>query len=214
MSLIPFLFLIGPPAAGKSTFSRKHFHPDEIVASDRCRQLVCGDRNNQAANRAAWNVVDALIRGRLEHRQRTVLDATNTIAHLRDKQMSACYGHDFHPVAVVFTTPLDECLARNARRRGARRVPEQFLIESHERAATEFPLGDRFAQLGQYAFTTILYVTPDDGSYVSGFVPRELRAETWLDDARLPHMPLDRSVFRSYPKGPTCSTTNSASNSA
>ena len=51
--------LIGPSGSGKSSFSRRHFLPTEVISSDFCRGLVSDDENNQSASADAFDVLYA-----------------------------------------------------------------------------------------------------------------------------------------------------------
>lgn len=175
----PLLFLIGAPGSGKSTWARRHFPRKAIVSLDGCRELVSGDAGNQAATEAAVTVRDAIVMGRLRFGRPTVVDATNTQHEHRAGLASSGYGHGCPPIAVLFDTPLDVCIERNAVRPRARRVPEEFVMESwrcvqDELATMRPPQG----------FHLAVHVVHDDGTYVEGFVAREYREQTWLAAAR------------------------------
>ena len=49
--------LIGPSAAGKSTFARTHFKETEILSSDYCRALAADDENDLAATDDAFAIL-------------------------------------------------------------------------------------------------------------------------------------------------------------
>ena len=74
---LALVVLIGPSAAGKSTFARRHFQPTEVLSSDFCRALVADDENDLSATRDAFAVLHFIAARRLASGRLTVVDATN-----------------------------------------------------------------------------------------------------------------------------------------
>lgn len=129
--LIPadaLVVLVAPAGAGKSTFARRHFHDTEIVSSDRCRALVSDDEGDQRATGAAFEVFDAILRGRLALGRLSVADATNLEPVPRQRMRELARAHGRPVVALVLDVPRDLALARNRAR--ARAVPEP-VVELH-----------------------------------------------------------------------------------
>ena len=48
------ILLVGPGAAGKTTFAGKHFLPTQILSSDLFRGMVCDDENEQSVTKDAF----------------------------------------------------------------------------------------------------------------------------------------------------------------
>src|SRR3954470_23699609 len=66
--------LVGPGAAGKSTWAEAHFAPDAVVSSDRLRALVGTGENDVAASADAFALLEDVVRRRLGRRLTTVID--------------------------------------------------------------------------------------------------------------------------------------------
>lgn len=113
------VMLVGATASGKSSFAARHFLPTEVVSADRCRGLVCDDENDQAATRAAFELLHAIVGIRLRQGRTTVVDATNLRSEDRKALKAIAKEHDSLTVALLFDTPKETCLARNAARTGA-----------------------------------------------------------------------------------------------
>lgn len=111
------IFLIGLPAAGKSSYceSYKALNPDVvIVSSDAIREEVFGDVNDQSHNQEVFNIVEKRCREALKANRETVLDATNLNRKRRInfiKVMPKCEVE-----AVVFAIPFEVCCERNESR--------------------------------------------------------------------------------------------------
>ncbi|MGW3491354.1 AAA family ATPase [Streptomyces sp. NPDC001054] len=124
-SLVVF---VGAPAAGKST-AASLFPQASRICLDTYRGLLTGDEGDQSANAQAVAMQEIVLDARLERGLLTVADSTNTApaarAFLLDRARR--WGRSVH--AVLFDTPLDECLARNERR--GRRVPEHVIRAKH-----------------------------------------------------------------------------------
>lgn len=110
---LSLVVLVGPSGAGKSTFARRWFLPTEVVSSDHCRALVCDDETDQSATDAAFEVLYAIARKRLEKGRLTVVDATNVLPESRKKLVALAREHDVLATAVVFDLPEAVCHARN-----------------------------------------------------------------------------------------------------
>lgn len=54
---LSLVVLVGASGCGKSTFAKRHFAPFEVLSSDFCRGLVSNDENDQAATKAAFEVL-------------------------------------------------------------------------------------------------------------------------------------------------------------
>jgi predicted kinase len=137
--------LVGAAGSGKSTWARANFAPTEIVRTDELRARVCDDEADQDATADAGAIAHLIIAARLARGRRTVVDATNTTRLARGALLGLAAANGVDARAVVTTTPLPVCLARNNRR--ARHVPEAVLRAQHTAAAACVPglAGEGFA---------------------------------------------------------------------
>ncbi len=108
--------LVGVSGSGKSTFAARHFGRFEVVSSDFCRGLVSDDENNQAATKAAFDLLGYLVGKRLTAGRLTVVDATNVQPEARRAVVALAREHDVLPVAIVLDLPPEVCVARNLER--------------------------------------------------------------------------------------------------
>jgi protein phosphatase len=108
--------LVGVSGSGKSTFASKHFLPTEVISSDSCRGLVSDDENNQAATKAAFEVLHFITGKRLEGARLTVVDATNVQPEARSGLLKVAKEHHVLAVAIVLDVPERICADRNAAR--------------------------------------------------------------------------------------------------
>jgi protein phosphatase len=108
--------LVGVSGSGKSTFAAARFQPFEVLSSDFCRGLVCGDENSQAATADAFDVLYYIAGKRLAAGHLTVVDATNVQSDARRRLVELARSFDVLPVAIVLDVPEKVCVARNARR--------------------------------------------------------------------------------------------------
>jgi predicted kinase len=133
--LIPegaLVLLVGVAGSGKTTFAARHFAPTEILSSDRFRALVADVEADQAASRAAFEVLHLVTAKRLARRRLSVVDATNLSLRARRALLALAARHRRPAVAIVLDLPLPICRARNAQRTG-RIVAEEVLLEQHRR---------------------------------------------------------------------------------
>src|SRR5258708_18019221 len=110
---LSLVVLIGASGSGKSTFSRKHFKPTEVISSDFCRGLVSDDENSQEATEDAFAVLHTIASLRLKAGTLTVIDATNV--QPEDRKGLVALARQYHtlPVAIVLNLPEQLCYERN-----------------------------------------------------------------------------------------------------
>ena len=115
---LALVVLVGPSGSGKSTFARRHFLPTEVISSDYCRGLVADDENDQAATKAAFEVLHFIVGKRLAAGRLTVVDATNVRPEDRKPFIQLARAHHMLPVALVLNLPEALCQERNLSRPG------------------------------------------------------------------------------------------------
>ncbi|MGH9581314.1 MAG: AAA family ATPase [Bryobacteraceae bacterium] len=107
------VLLIGAAGSGKSTFAQRHFRGTEILSSDRCRALVCGDPNDQSATRPAFEVLRCILFRRLRMRRLTVIDATNVRSKARKSLLKMARYYEIPAVGIVLNLAEHICVERN-----------------------------------------------------------------------------------------------------
>jgi protein phosphatase len=128
---LALVVLIGPSGAGKSSFAARHFAPSEVLSSDFCRLLVADDENDQAATRAAFDVLGYIAGKRLEAGRLTVVDATSVQRDARAPLICLAREHHVLPVAIVLDVPEKVCAERNADRPD-RNLPAHAMRRQHQ----------------------------------------------------------------------------------
>lgn len=119
------VMLIGIAGCGKTQWAVTKFGQGAVVESDHCRELVCGDANNQQVNAEAFALFHNIIDTRLKAGVFTVADATNLTDRARKGLWEIANRHQRPVHYVVFTTPLGVAQRWNAARE--RVVPEHVL---------------------------------------------------------------------------------------
>lgn len=123
---LSLVVLIGPSAAGKSTFARAHFKETEILSSDYCRALAADDENDLAATDDAFAILHFIAGRRLERGRLTVVDATNVQPEARKPLIALARQYHCLPVAIVFDLPTKIYQERNLQR-SDRNLPERVI---------------------------------------------------------------------------------------
>ena len=147
--------LIGVSGSGKSTFAAEHFGPFEVLSSDYARGLVSNDVQNQAASKAAFDVLGYIAGRRLEAHLLTVIDATNVTAAARRQWIDLAKAHDVLPVAIVLNVAASE-----AKSRDEARTDRQVGARVIDRQAND--LRRSLKNLRREGFRRVHELTPDD----------------------------------------------------
>jgi F420-dependent oxidoreductase-like protein len=117
--------LVGPGAAGKSTWAAAHFPVDVVVSSDRLRALVGTGEDDVAASTDAFALLEDVVRRRVGRRLTTVIDTLGLDPARRAAWLALAREHGLPAVAVAFDTAPAECRERNRNR--AKRIPADVL---------------------------------------------------------------------------------------
>jgi F420-dependent oxidoreductase-like protein len=117
--------LVGPGAAGKSTWAAASFPADAIVSSDRLRAVVGAGEDDITASADAFTLLDDIVARRVGRKLTTVIDTLGLDATRRRAWLELARAQGLPCIAVAFDTPADECRARNRGR--AKRIPADVL---------------------------------------------------------------------------------------
>jgi protein phosphatase len=120
--------LLGPAGAGKSTFARRWFTPDEILSSDELRALISGDPADQSVSPTAFAILHRQLARRLTAGLTTVIDATNVRHGARRSLLTRARRVARPAVAIVLDLPRGTVHERNAAR--LERVVERAIVDA------------------------------------------------------------------------------------
>lgn len=108
--------LVGAPGSGKSTVARElveRLGPGAAVASyAACREEVSGDASDPAADPQAGELLRQRVDQRCAARLTTIVDGTHHLARTRAALLASARGAGLPAVAVVLSTPIEVCVAR------------------------------------------------------------------------------------------------------
>ena len=121
------LVLIGPSGSGKSTWAAANFRPDQVVSADALRALTGEGPDDLKASKDAFELLDLAVERRLARSLLTVVDTLGFDHDRRQRwgEQARRYGVPSH--AVLFSTPAEECRARNRLRE--RPVPAKAITD-------------------------------------------------------------------------------------
>ncbi|MFI2241151.1 AAA family ATPase [Streptomyces chrestomyceticus] len=132
------IVLIGAAGSGKSTWAST-WPSTQVLELDQFRAMVSDDAGDQSATVSAAAVLHAVLEARLARKKTTVIDATNTEAHVRAGLLDVARSYGVPAVAFLVSTPADVCVARQAGRSPARAVPEDVVRRQHAETVAAFP---------------------------------------------------------------------------
>jgi protein phosphatase len=147
------IILSGPSGSGKSTWAERLFPSSMIVSSDRCRELLVDDPSNQSVTRQAFELVNYLVKARLELSQAVVVDSTALIRRDRESLVSLALEIGAPVHLIVLTATLDECL--HAQHNRTRQVPDK-IVQKHYARLQDLERSIRKTNLRQEGFNSVL----------------------------------------------------------
>ncbi|GAA0610892.1 LLM class flavin-dependent oxidoreductase [Kribbella sandramycini] len=119
------VILVGPGAAGKSSWAASEFAPELVVSSDRLRALVGAGEDDLAASADAFALLETVVEQRIGRRLTTVIDTLGLDRERRLRWLGLARAAGMPCVAVGFGTPAAECRRRNRER--PKRIPADVL---------------------------------------------------------------------------------------
>jgi len=105
--------LVGPSAAGKSTWAQTNFRPGQVLSTDDFRAFCGAGPDDQTAGTEAFALLEQLMRLRLSKGLTTVVDTLGLDDGLRDGFRNAAREADVACVAIGFDTDAALCHDRN-----------------------------------------------------------------------------------------------------
>jgi predicted kinase len=99
------VILVGPGAAGKSTWAAAEFAPELVVSSDRLRTLVGAGEDDLAAGKDAFALLEQVVQKRVARRLTTVIDTLGLDRDRRTGWLALARQHGLPCVAVAFDMP-------------------------------------------------------------------------------------------------------------
>lgn len=112
------IFMIGPPASGKSTWGKNFAQKvgAVYVSSDELRAKLGKGESDQSINAQVFMVAKQRVERALSQGKHVVIDATNINRGTRKTFMKPAKDHGAYTIAVAFEVPRDELLKRDAQR--------------------------------------------------------------------------------------------------
>lgn len=119
------VILIGPPAAGKSTWL--HQFLGEVISTDDIRREEFGVQFDPGVEPAVWRLAYRRLEKALAAGKVVCFDATNTTRERRKPLIRLARKYQAIIEGVVFSQEMDVLLKRNAARPPGKRVPEEVI---------------------------------------------------------------------------------------
>ena len=120
-----FKMLIGLPGSGKSCYAESLSKSYKIHSSDKLREELFGDVDNQENNDLLFKELHKRIKHDLSNSNNVIYDATNISYKRRMAFLNEIKDIECNKKAIFFATPYEVCLERNLQRE--RKVPEYVI---------------------------------------------------------------------------------------
>ena len=123
------IFLVGPPACGKTTYANRKFRDGKtvILSSDEIRKELFGDETIQTKNAVVFETLYQRMRTALSSGKDVVIDATNINKQTRKLVFDALGNIPAKKIAIVIKTP--KAICHNLNNGRTRIVPDPVIDE-------------------------------------------------------------------------------------
>jgi predicted kinase len=108
--------LVGPIGAGKTTWAQANFGHNEVVSLASLRGAVGESEYDRKATVVAYELLERIVDVRLERGLSVVIDTDGLDDRHRSRWLAAARAKSIPVRAVLFTTDVEACLARDADR--------------------------------------------------------------------------------------------------
>jgi predicted kinase len=119
------VILIGPPAAGKSTWLYQF--SGEVISTDDIRRREFGVQYDQQLEPAVWQLAYERLEEYIRSGKDVCFDATNTTRGRRKPLIELAKKYGAGVEGVVFLQELDVLIKRNRSRPPGKKVPEEVI---------------------------------------------------------------------------------------
>lgn len=133
MELPVFVMLVGLPGSGKTFLAEsmaKKWNAS-VFSSDKIREEVCGDVNDQTQNQLVFQTLHRKVKESLKDGNCTVYDATNVSSKRRKAFLDELKNIPCCKLCVVIATPYSQCVNRSLNR--DRVVPESVISKMRKK---------------------------------------------------------------------------------
>ena len=130
--MVKLIVLIGLPASGKSLYAEVIAHKEKavIISSDKMREELYNDVNNQDKNSELFVEINKRIKENLSKGVSVVYDATNINWKKRRQLLLDVKKYNVYKECLFVATPYELCLKRNNER--DRKVPEYVIKKMYK----------------------------------------------------------------------------------
>ncbi len=129
-----FIFSIGAPASGKTTFLKKNYVNYEFISMDDERFRLCGTMADMSRNQEVYENCFKILAEKLNRKKSCIWDATSLTRKARRRLVQLARNTGAKVTAVYFDISFKELLNRNLSRE--RHVPEDVILRFHESIQT------------------------------------------------------------------------------
>lgn len=112
--------LVGASGSGKSTWAAARFRPNSIVSLSQLQGAVGEDEQDPRATLVAYELLERIVDARLGRGLTVVIDTPGLDDGRRLRWCAVAKAQSIPALAVVFSTDVDTCLARNESQRNPR----------------------------------------------------------------------------------------------
>lgn len=205
---------IGLPGAGKSTYWKNKLSDTVYISSDKLREEMFGDVDDQSHNDIIFNEMMNRTVASLNAKRDVFYDSTNLNQKRRVKFLNALRDRvhvEFDAIAIVFAIPFDTCVRRNLNRE--RTVPsyvmdrmyKSFQVPAYCEGWSEIHFihdGDNKVNLGR-RISELVEVSHDNHHHALTIGNHMLAAESYAVNHDFPSTVCTAALWHDIGKGST-----------